>query len=54
VLNYSEPLHSKFCIACHAGQFSKIDASPHQYSSNGDYYAVFKNRGKLIWKNGLA
>jgi integrase len=34
-----------------AGEFRKVGENLYRYSSNGIYYAVFRNRGKLKWKS---
>ncbi len=34
-----------------AGKFSKSGENLYRYTSNGIYYAVFRSKGKLIWKS---
>jgi len=34
-----------------AGEFRKVGENMYRYSSNGVYYARFKNKGKLIHRS---
>lgn len=34
-----------------AGEFCKVGESLYPYSSNGIYYGVFRDKGKLKWKS---
>jgi hypothetical protein len=34
-----------------AGQFCKVGENLYRYSSNGVYYAVFRDKGKMKWKS---
>jgi hypothetical protein len=34
-----------------AGDFCKVGENLYRYSSNGIYYGVFRDQGKLKWKS---